>query len=278
MKKISRRQFFKIAGWTGALGLIASYPFFIERYIVQTNICRIPVPNLPEEFTGLRIVHLTDLHYGFLVPQFFIKGIIDKGNDIDCDMIVCTGDYVHEFKSTRQIDAVWPLMKKLKAPLGVYSVLGNHDHWADTARSEYWLKKSGQDLHHKVVPIERNGSKLWLAGAGDFWEDDRGIAALLRDVPESDCKIVLAHNPDTADTNFATRVDLFISGHTHGGQVEIPFVGTPILPVQNKNYSSGLKKSLRGINVFISRGIGWAILPIRFNCFPEIAVLELVPG
>ena len=148
MKKITRRQFFKLVGWTGALGLVVSYPFFIERYIVQVNTYRIPVPNLPEEFSGLRIVHLTDLHYGFLVPRFFIEGIIDKANNIECDIIVCTGDYVHEFKSTGQIDTVWPLMSKLKAPLGVYSVLGNHDHWADTARSEYWLKKSGQDLHH----------------------------------------------------------------------------------------------------------------------------------
>ena len=99
---------------------------------------------------------------------------------------------------------------------------------------------------------------------------------MLKDIPKSDCRIVLAHNPDTADTDFLSRVDLMISGHTHGGQVNIPFIGTPILPVRNKNYSCGLKTSLRGIKVFISRGIGWAIYPIRFNCFPEIAVLELV--
>ncbi|NQU39869.1 MAG: hypothetical protein HQ523_07955 [Lentisphaerae bacterium] len=96
-------------------------------------------------------------------------------------------------------------------------------------------------------------------------------------MPESDCRIVLAHNPDTADTSFSSRVDLMLSGHTHGGQVRIPFIGPPVLPVRNKNYSSGLKSSLRGATVFISRGIGWAILPVRFNCFPEIAVLELIP-
>ena len=89
---------------------------------------------------------------------------------------------------------------------------------------------------------------------------------------------MLAHNPDTADSFFTSRVDLMISGHTHGGQVVLPFIGAPILPVANKTYSSGLKQSPKGQNVFISKGLGWAIAPVRFNCFPEIAVLELVRG
>lgn len=241
MKKITRRQFFKLAGWAGAFDLVACYPFFIERYIVHVNMYRIPVPNLPEAFSGLRIVHLSDLHYGFLVPRFFIEGIIEKANYIECDMIICTGDYVHEFNSTGQNDTVRPLISKHNVPLGVYSILGNHDHWAYTPHSEYWLKRSGQDLHFKNKYSERDGSRIWLTGAGDFWEDHRDLDELLRDIPESDCRIVLAHNPDTADTNFVSRIDLMISGHTHDGQVEIPFLGIPILPVRNKNYSSGFE-------------------------------------
>lgn len=277
MKKISRRRFLKIAGCAGALGLVASYSVFIERYIVLTNTYRIPVPNLPKAFSGFRIVHLTDLHYGFLVPHGLIRSVVARANRIESDLIVCTGDYVHEKKATGQIDAVWPLMGELDAPSGVFSVLGNHDHWADTNRSRYWLTQTGQDLNHRTHSIKRDGSKLWVAGAGDLWEDHRSLDGLLSGIPESDCRIVLGHNPDTADTDFSSRVDLLISGHTHGGQVNIPFVGTPILPVRNKTYSSGLKSSPRGTNVFISRGIGWAIYPVRFNCFPEIAVLELVP-
>ena len=135
-----------------------------------------------------------------------------------------------------------------------------------------------QNSRHRVTSIDRHGSKLWLAGAGDLWEDHKSLDGLLSTIPKSDCRIVLAHNPDTADTEFSSRVDLMISGHTHGGQVRIPFVGTPVLPVRNKTYSSGLKTSLRGKKVFISRGIGWAVYPVRFNCFPEIAVLELIPA
>lgn len=259
----------------GSAGLLSSYPFFIERYIVQTNTYRISVPNLPKAFAGFRIAQLSDLHYGFLVPRELIRHVVKRTNELKPDLIVCTGDYVHERNSTSQIDRVWPVLSELTAPSGVYSVLGNHDHWADTARSDYWLKRTQQDLRHKVVRIERERQSLWVAGAGDLYEDHRGLDGILEKIPDADCRIVLAHNPDSADTSYSKRIDLMISGHTHGGQVNIPFVGTPVLPVRNKNYSSGLKRSPRGCTVFISQGIGWTICPVRFNCLPEIAVLEL---
>ncbi len=275
--KITRRNFLKRACWFGSLGLLANYPVFIERYLVLTNRYRITVPNLPRNFSGFRIVHLSDLHYGPLVPLELVRHVIDRANRLKPDLIVCTGDYVHEKNATNQIDKVWPVLSRLSAPLGVYSVLGNHDHWADTVRSDYWLKRTGQDLRHKLVRIEREGKHFWLAGAGDLWEDHRNLDGLLTKVPDKDCRIALAHNPDTADTGYSSRVDLMLSGHTHGGQVDIPFFGTPVLPVRNKNYSSGVKYSPRGCKLFISKGIGWGIYPVRFNCFPEIAVLELIP-
>ena len=258
-RSISRRNFLKLGVALGAFGLAGSYPVFIERYIVLINTYKISLPNLPKAFSGLRIVHLTDLHYGFLVPPSFVRSVISRANALGGDVVVCTGDYVHERNSTDQIDAVWPVLSELEAPLGVFSVLGNHDHWADTERSQYWLDQTGQNLRHKTVCIERQGSRLWFAGAGDYWEDHRSLDKVLGEIPESDCRIVLAHNPDSADTKFFSRVDLMLSGHTHGGQVNIPFFGPPILPVKNKTYSSGLKFSPKGERVFISRGIGWAV-------------------
>lgn len=274
---LSRRQFLKKGLAAGAVGLLASYPFFIERYLVMTNHYRIPVPHLPSAFSGLRIAHLTDLHYGPLVPLSFIRHVVRRTNALEPDVTVLTGDYVHEFDNTAQIDAVWPELARLRARHGVFAVLGNHDHWADTKRSMVWMKKTGQNLRHKKRFIEREGQRLWFAGAGDFFADHRNLDRLLQTIPEKDCRIVLAHSPDSADSDYKHRIDLMISGHTHGGQVDIPFVGAPILPTRNKNYSSGLKRSLRGGNVFISRGIGWAMYPVRFNCPPEIAVLELAP-
>ncbi|MBN1579935.1 MAG: metallophosphoesterase [Anaerolineae bacterium] len=275
--RISRRRFIKWACAAVVLGLVPSYPVFIERYIIVVNRYRILVPNLPEAFSGFRIVHLTDLHYGKLVPLGVIRYVVSKANQIARDLVVCTGDYVHERRTTDEIDRVWPLLADLTAPAGVYATLGNHDHWADTDRSQYWLDKTGQNLRHRTVSIAKGGQRVWFSGAGDLYEDHVNLDRLLADIPDGDCRIVLAHNPDTADTPFSARVDLMLSGHTHGGQINIPFVGPPVLPVKNKTYSSGLKFSPRGMPVFISRGIGWAVYPVRFNCLPEIAVLELIP-
>ncbi len=103
------------------------------------------------------------------------------------------------------------------------------------------------------------------------------LDTLLSDVPDTDCRIVLAHNPDTADTEFNSRIDLMLAGHTHGGQFVLPFLGPPYNPVVNKEYTSGLRRSGKGEKVFISKGVGWGTFPARLNCFPEIAVLELLP-
>lgn len=273
--KINRRTFLKFGILGGVGTLIASYPFFIERYLFHVNTYQIPVPHLPTSFNGLRIAHLTDLHYGSLMPRIVIEQIIHSTNSLEPDIIVCTGDYIHERHASTQIDTVWPYLMKLRAKYGVYSVLGNHDHWGDTARSLSWLEQSGQNVRHTAVPILKGEERIWIGGAGDYWEDELGIDQAFQHVPAHECKILLAHNPDSADTRYETRVDLMISGHTHGGQVNIPFFGPPILPVQNKSYSSGFIRTGR-TNLYISRGLGWAILPVRFNCFPEISVLKLV--
>ena len=274
---VNRRQFIKRGIYWGIGALIASYPLFIERRRFQINTYEIPVANLPLSFNGFTIVQLTDIHYGFLMPLHVVKKLLDKASSIKSDMIVCTGDYVHQRNNTGQIENLWPELSKLTAPRGVYSVLGNHDHWADFSRSQYWLSKSGQNLRHKTVSIKRGSQRIWIGGCGDYMEDKIGLDRAFRNVPPEDCKIALAHNPDTADTFYKTQVDLMICGHTHGGQVNIPFWGTPILPVNNKSYISGLVTTPK-TRLFISKGLGWTILPVRFNCLPEISVLKLSPA
>lgn len=256
--------------------LIASYPFFIERYLFETNHYRIPVRNLPDVFSGFTIVHVTDIHSGFLMPLFIVEKIIRKINRMKKDLVVCTGDYVHHERGITAIDKTLPLVLKLTAPQGVYSVLGNHDHLAGAGRCLGWFEKGNQNLRHRCVEIRKQGQSIWIGGAGDLWEDSPGIDRAFKSVPEKACKLLLAHNPDTADTHFKTPVDLMMSGHTHGGQVRIPFIGAPFLPVRNKTYEKGLVRSGK-TPVFISKGLGWAILPVRFNCRPEIAVLHLIP-
>jgi predicted MPP superfamily phosphohydrolase len=211
---------------------------------------------------------------GFLISESFIESVIKKANSLKPDIVVCTGDYVNARNSTKEIDTVWPKLMGLRATYGVFTVLGNHDHWADTERSLQWLERSGQNIRHSCKPIYRGKDRIVIGGTGDYWEDELNIDRCFSTSDDGDCRILLTHNPDAVDTVFETPLSLILSGHTHGGQVSIPFYGPPVLPVKNKRYSSGLIETKKG-NLFISKGIGWTIYPIRFNCYPEIAVLEL---
>lgn len=272
---LNRRRFLKFALSGSALLLAGAYPTFIERNLVFVNRYQIPVSGLPPSFHGYTIAHLTDFHLGLLVSENFVKNVVNITNQLKPDLIVCTGDYVHDRNTSKTIDRVWPMLSQLQAKDGVYSVLGNHDHWADANRSQYWLERTGQNLRHQSKAIYRGKERIVLGGAGDYWEDELGIDTAFASSDEHDYRILLAHNPDSADSTFQTPLSLVISGHTHGGQVVVPFYGPPVLPVQNKKYTSGLVQTEK-TPVFISRGLGWALYPVRFNCPPEIALLELV--
>ncbi len=258
-----------------AVSLAGGYAVFIERNLVQVNRYTIPIANLPQSFHGFTIAHLTDIHLGFLMSESFVENIVKKTNDLKTDAIVCTGDFVHNRDTTEEIDKVWPILSKLSAKHGVYSVLGNHDHTSDFNRSLYWLERSGQNLRHQHAVITKDAERIIIGGAGDYLEDSLEIDKTFSASDEKDCRILLAHNPDSIDTSFSTPLSLVISGHTHGGQVILPFIGPPILPVHNKNYNSGFITT-GPTPLFISRGIGWTLYPIRLNCYPEIAILQLV--
>ena len=270
-----RRKFLKSTLYSGAFALVGFYPTFIERKTVLVNRYKIPVTDLPPSFHGFTLAHLTDIHFGSFVSESFVERIVHMTNALETDTIVCTGDYVLGNDTTEEIDKVWPILSKLKARHGVYSVLGNHDHHANFDRSHYWLERSEQNIRHQCKPIIKGKERIIIGGAGDYWYDRLEIDNAFSGSYKGDCKLLLSHNPDSIDTQFDTPLSLVISGHTHGGQVVIPFFGPPILPVKNKNYSSGLIPTPK-VPLFISKGIGWSGLPIRFNCYPEIAILELV--
>jgi len=218
---MNRRQFLKLTFYGSVASLAASYPVFIERNIVQINRYKVPIDDLPEAFHGFRLVQLTDLHLGFMVSESFIEGVVEKAKGLNPDVIVCTGDYVHGRNTTAEINKVWPILSKLEAKYGVFSVLGNHDHWADFETSLNWLERSGQNIRHQCKAIYKGKDRIIIGGSGDYWEDELNI-------------------------------DKAFSCSDEG-----------LIETQNTQ-------------LFISRGIGWAIYPVRFNCYPEIAVLELM--
>jgi predicted MPP superfamily phosphohydrolase len=250
--------------------------FVFERYFTEFKEYPIEFENLPDEFDGFKILQISDLHFGFLNPEFYIQYIIDRSNDYGADIIVGTGDYVKKKKSNTETEIVWNYLNQLNAKHGVYFVLGNHDHWANTNFALKKLNESKFSLRHKGKILEKRNSKIAIIGAGDFWEDEYGIEKILENLPKDMFRIVLAHNPESSDFATKHRVDLFISGHTHGGQIIIPFINyAPLLPVKNKKYSFGIKTNSVNQKVFISKGVGWSIIPFRFNCRSEIPIIVL---
>ncbi|MDX1959493.1 MAG: metallophosphoesterase [Leptospiraceae bacterium] len=250
--------------------------FILERYFIRFPVYEIESNKIPKSFDGYKIAVVSDLHYGFLNPDFWIKYVIQSINKKNPDLIVGVGDYVKKENYDQELIHVWKLLKLLKAKDTEVFVNGNHDHWANHELSISLLEESNKSLRYKTLDITRGNDKITLGGLGDFWEDHIPIDFVFKDSDPNIFRIALAHNPDSADTFHEEKIDLFITGHTHGGQVRIPFLNySPILPVTNKNYDLGIKKSIYDELVFISAGIGWSIIPIRFNCPTEVPIIIL---
>ena len=243
------------------------------RYDINTY--RIPLKHLPTDFDGYRMAIVSDIHYGPFMRREWVKEICEKTNQLDVDTILCLGDYSFGYHAKdTDIQWVWSCLETLKAPDGVFMILGNHDHCSNEVLSKELLVKSACSVRHQAKPIKRGNSQLWLVGLGDLRHDELGIEAAFKDIPEDDIRVVLAHNPDTMDEPIHDRMDLMLSGHTHGGQVCLPGWGPIMNSVINKRYISGVIQTER-CPLFISRGLGYTLFPLRVCCSPEIAILEL---
>ncbi|TGM37720.1 phosphohydrolase [Leptospira biflexa] len=250
--------------------------FIFERYYVRFPIYEIESTKIPKSFDGYKIAVVSDLHYGFLNPAFWIRYVIGSTNEQNPDLIVGLGDYVKKRNFDEELISVWKLLPLLKAKDIEVFVNGNHDHWANHTLSLRLLEESKKSLRNRTLEIKRGNEKMIIGGLGDFWEDHIPIDQIFQHTDPKQFRIAIAHNPESADTSHKESIDLFITGHTHGGQVRIPFLQlSPILPVQNKNYDLGIQHSIFNEMVFISAGIGWSILPLRFNCPSEVPILIL---
>ncbi len=271
--RVSRRKFLKYLA-CGAGALLAADVAFERRWIQVTR-PEITIPGLPLALDGLTMCQLTDIHHGPFVSIEYVRRIVDLANSLKPDIIVLTGDHVYH--GPKYIEPVWAELVRLQAPLGVYSALGNHDHWEGIERSRAAQSQAGvPELLNTNVPIGfvwRRGARLWLAGVGDLWEDEQELDQALAGVPPDEPAILLSHNPDYADDVNDPRVKLILAGHTHGGQVVIPWLGPVTTPCQRK-YAMGLVKTDVS-QVYISRGLGVAIIPVRINCRPELPLITL---
>ena len=202
---------------------------------------------------------------------------------LEGDLVVLTGDYVH--LTPRSIESGISVLARLRARYGAVAVLGNHEHWEGAESCRVVFRRIGIPLIDNarlfltpegLVPEARPGQCLCIGGVGDLWEDAVRFDLAIDGAPDSTPRIVLSHNPDTAEmVRQSHRVDLMLSGHTHGGQVSFPYVGPPV------NVSAYGRKYLQGLchgphcPVIVSCGVGLAGVPARFGTRPDITEVRL---
>lgn len=273
---ISRRKFLKCAGLLGGAVVAGSVidALAIEPHWFEVTQRTIRVANLPGAWDGVRIAQITDMHIGRNSTLDHARQIVDMCNDLQPDIIALTGDYVS--RADAITNALVEVLRDLRAKSGKFAVLGNHDYWTNAHRVVASLKSAGISLlnnaHHILT---RNGEKLCIAGVDDLFSQNTDAAKALAGVDPKICRILLCHNPDYAEMLPAqVRVDLMLSGHTHGGQVCLPLIGPLILPIEFKKYAQGLVQGPR-CPVYISRGLGMVTIPVRFNCRPELPLITL---
>jgi hypothetical protein len=284
--RMSRRSLLTTGVRVATVGAAAGagYGVLVDPFRLRVTRQVFPLRDLPRELEGLRIVQLTDIHHGPWFAMEHVREMVDQTNALEADLICLTGDYVH--RSPRYVEPLAGALADLKARVGVVGVLGNHDWQEDAALTRRAFGRVGVrliDNQRLFVTPERRlattaGTGLCVAGVGDLWKHTQDYGAALGGLPEEMPRILLAHNPDTAEESelrAAPRVDLMLSGHTHGGQVVVPGLGTPVLPSRfGQKYASGM---VRGpvCPVYVSCGVGMALLPVRIGVLPEITLIEL---
>jgi uncharacterized protein len=227
---------------------------------------------LPRALNGLRMVHLSDFHYGPLVDPRHLERAIEIANDLKPDFIALTGDYISQDRVYAAPCAA--LVGRLRARHGVFAVLGNHDHWTDAKLIADLFRAEGiRVLLNEGLRVDISGESFWLAGVDDTMVGLEDLPLALAGSRDGELKLLLAHNPVILRRAWRADVDLVLSGHTHGGQVTLR-------PEKNRS-GRPRRRLLRGLGrrgntqIYVTRGLGTVVLPIRYGCPPEVSVLEL---
>jgi predicted MPP superfamily phosphohydrolase len=271
----------------GAAAGFAAWSTLVAAYRLRLTRVRAPVAGLPAALEGYRIAVLADLHHWPWVARGHVAHAVRLANDAAPDVVVLLGDYAVSFEQRWPGASAWlydralaqlaPPLRTLRAPDGVLAVLGNHDHYAGVERTVAWLPTVGARLlRNSGTTIRRGEATLVIGGVDDWFEGtvdpQGGCAGLPPDAPT----VVLSHVPDGVLALDPTRrVDLVLSGHTHGGQYVLPWWGPPVTfsQVATREHPAGWVPNPRA-PLYVSRGIG-VQAPGRINAPPEVVIVEL---
>lgn len=277
----NRRNFIRLAAAAGVAALAADSILLEPNYprVVRQQIA---LRRWPAELDGFTIAQMSDFHYD---PHFSIhplRAAVGIVNDLRPDLIVLTGDYVtspsfhgDDEEAAAKAEPCALLLRQMRATHGLWAVLGNHDFFTDPDRVTSALQSQGIPvLVNLSVPIEAHGGRFWLSGLSDVLAGTSDISATLANVPRDEATVLLAHEPDFADRVAHHPVDLQLSGHSHGGQVRVPFLPPLYLPYMARKYFQGLYK-IGPLTLYTNPGLGTMGVPIRVNCPPEITLLTL---
>lgn len=283
MDVLSRRSFLKktilsIFFWLAIPVSVYYYAREIEPTLLTVNKRSITSSKINSAFDNFKIVHFSDTHIGFHYSLEQLNDLVKKINAEKPDIICFTGDLIDNPDTFNHFSDVAKILRALQAPFGKYWVYGNHDHGGYGTDSIKKVMESAQFtlLHNQSKTITKNDSIIHIAGLDDAILGNPNIEKTLENTNFDSYICLLAHEPDMADIVKEYPVDMQLSGHSHGGQIRLPFLGSIITPRLAHKYIDGEHSFNDGnMKLFVSRGIGTTRLPLRFLCKPEMSVYTL---
>lgn len=275
--QLSRRQFLTGLAAAPLVGVSATsaYARLIAPYHYEVSETDIFLRNLPERFEGFRVTQLTDVHHSRIVSIEEVRRVVELTNMTKPDLIALTGDYTTSYR--RYIEPCAEALGSLNAPEGVWAVLGNHDHYTDRELTTRALERNHiRVLNNANTTLRRGSDVLQLSGIDDWSWAGTDWPRAFHGLHHKQPTVLLSHQPIVLDFAESEKVGLILSGHTHGGQIDLPLIGPPAAHFATKDlkYAQGLFR--RGeTQLYVSRGTGVIGLPLRFGVRPEVAVLRL---
>ncbi len=260
-----------------AVAILILWGIFAEPNILVIRNIDISLKKWHSEHNSLKIVFLGDLHTK-PIDLDRLKRVVSKVNEQKPDIVLSIGDYVNgnSYKETLYPRVIAKELGKIKSKYGFYTVLGNHDYDYNPLRIRKELEKNGiKVLENDTLPLDIEGKRLWLIGIQDFSVCHTHLDYNTKQVSDEENPVILlSHTPDVFP-EVDERIELTLAGHTHGGQVVIPFYGPIYVPSKyGKKYSKGYFEE-KNKKMFVTGGIGTSVFPVRFNNFPEIIILNI---